>query len=258
MEMARQDLRRLGKFLAYVLGRRPDEFGLLPDESGWVAVRDLLKALSEEEGWRHIRQAGLAELTVTLPDPPVELADRRIRAVDRDRLPAILPAENPPPLLYSCVRERGHAAAAKNGLSPLGSLPFVLLATKTEMALRIGRRHDREPVTVTVRSRALMDQGVLLRQFGEELYLVEWAPPDACDLPPLPKRKEAASPARKKGRIPPPAAPVAEGSPGSFFLRLEDPEEKERIRRERKEKATDRDRERKRQRQKKRRDRGFS
>jgi len=41
----------LAKMLAYVLGRRPDEFGLIPDAEGFVRIKDLLKALHEEEGW---------------------------------------------------------------------------------------------------------------------------------------------------------------------------------------------------------------
>ena len=34
--------------MAYVLGQRPDEFGLVPDEKGFVRVKDFVKAISEE------------------------------------------------------------------------------------------------------------------------------------------------------------------------------------------------------------------
>ena len=51
--MSRQQLKQqrlsLSRMLAYVLGHRPDEFGLLPDESGYVRLKDLLTALKEEE-----------------------------------------------------------------------------------------------------------------------------------------------------------------------------------------------------------------
>jgi putative RNA 2'-phosphotransferase len=36
--------------LSYVLGRRPDEFGLVPDADGFVRLKDLLKALHEALG----------------------------------------------------------------------------------------------------------------------------------------------------------------------------------------------------------------
>ena len=41
--------KQLAKFLNYVLGRRPDEFGLVTDKEGFVKIKDLIKATSEEE-----------------------------------------------------------------------------------------------------------------------------------------------------------------------------------------------------------------
>ena len=37
----------LEKLLRYILGLRPDEFGLHPDENGYVAVKPLLAALHD-------------------------------------------------------------------------------------------------------------------------------------------------------------------------------------------------------------------
>ena len=54
---------KLEKLLTYILGRRPDEFGLVPGPDGYVKIKDLLKALSEEPGWRHVRRSHLREVT---------------------------------------------------------------------------------------------------------------------------------------------------------------------------------------------------
>ena len=47
---------KFSKFLVYILGRKPDEFGLVPDKDGFVKIKELLKAINEEDGWRHIRE----------------------------------------------------------------------------------------------------------------------------------------------------------------------------------------------------------
>ena len=59
--MQQKHTQKLAKFLDYVLGRNPDEFGLVPDEQGYVKIKELLKALNQEEGWRHLRLANINE-----------------------------------------------------------------------------------------------------------------------------------------------------------------------------------------------------
>ncbi|MCK4729362.1 MAG: RNA 2'-phosphotransferase, partial [Desulfobacterales bacterium] len=47
--MGRQkDPKQLEKMMSYILGRRPDEFGLALNDQGFVRLKDLLKAISEE------------------------------------------------------------------------------------------------------------------------------------------------------------------------------------------------------------------
>ena len=48
----KKDPKQLAKLLNYALGRDPDEFGLVPDESGFIKIKELLKALHEEDGWK--------------------------------------------------------------------------------------------------------------------------------------------------------------------------------------------------------------
>ena len=75
-----QSTRRLEKFIVYVLGRRPDEFGLVPEAEGWVKLKDLLKAINEENGWRHVRRSHIDEIVLTQPAPEIEINDNRVRA----------------------------------------------------------------------------------------------------------------------------------------------------------------------------------
>ena len=80
---------QLAKFLAYVLGRHPDEFGLVPDPQGFVPIKEVLKVCAEEKDWRHVRARGLIEaLGPVLPDAPIEM--------DTDRYPGRRPQPPPP------------------------------------------------------------------------------------------------------------------------------------------------------------------
>ena len=77
-----QKIDRLAKFLSYVLGRQPDEFGLVADEHGWVRLKDLIKALGEEPGWRHVRRHEIRDLTLTHGPPAIEIDDELLNRCD--------------------------------------------------------------------------------------------------------------------------------------------------------------------------------
>ena len=233
---------RLAKFLDYALGRRPDEFGLIPDEEGFVWIRTLLKAVNEEEGWGWVRQASLNEVAVSPADPPVEIVSGRIRSADRSRLPRRAPAMEMPKLLYVCVRSKAHPVVVKHGVSPLGGGDSVVMSSDPELARRLGRRIDAEPVLLTVHTDRCVAAGLIVDRFGEALFLVDALPPDCFSAPPLPKEKEEA----KK-----PAAPARPATPGSFFLDM-DPEEKRHVKRDIRKKERTRDRDRRQQRRQKR------
>ncbi|MCP4689050.1 MAG: hypothetical protein GY859_13430 [Desulfobacterales bacterium] len=212
---------RLAKFLAYILERRPDEFGLVLDADGFTSIKELLKAVHEEEGWRWVRHSSINEILVTLTDPPIETMEKRIRARDRDRLPAHEPEESPPPHLYTCVRQRAHPAALEKGIRPAGA-PHVILSSSREMALRIGKRSDANPVVLTVQTQKCAQRRVFFRRAGETLYLADAIPRGCFMAPPLPKEKAEAK-KREAAAAPPPPR-----TPGSF---LWDPSEKKTSRR---------------------------
>ncbi len=234
--------RQLAKTLSYILGYRPDEFGLVLSESGFVKIKDLIKAICEEEGWRHIRRSHIDEMLYTLPDPPVEADDTHIRAKRRERLRAASPAENPPKLLYTAIRRRAHLHTASRGISP-GALPHVVLSSEPEMALRIGKRVDRDPVMLTVRVQEAIAMGTRFLQAGESLFLAEFVHSDCFSGPPLPKETpEAAQPPEPK-----PAA--VSPTPGSFPLDLDT--EKKRMDRSKRKKRKEIQRKRERSRKRK-------
>lgn len=211
-----KSVKQLARFLAYVLGRRPDEFGLVPDADGFVKIRDLLKALSVEAGWKHVRRSHLNELLLLLPDPGIEVNEPLVRASRRDRLCRPSFAENPPKLLYTCVRPKAYPRVIEKGLFS-GADPGIVLCGDREMAAKIGRRLDARPVLLTVQVQKAVEQGVLFSKSGEFIYLARSIPADCISGPPLPRHPREPA----KNAIPQTAA--AGPHAGSFLIELPAP-----------------------------------
>ncbi len=211
----KRHLRELANMLAYVLGRRPDEFGLVPDPEGFVRIKDLLKALCEEPGWKHIRRGSIDELLLSLPEAPVECVGNRIRALDRRHLRAPHTASELPKLLYTCVRRRAHAVVSRRGLKA-GDRGWLVLSDDREMALRLGRRTDASPVMLTVHTGSRAARSVIFFQAGKNLYLARSLPPECLSGPPLPREKKT------EPQLP--SKPLAPKEPGSFYLDLNRPQ----------------------------------
>ena len=210
---AARKLPRLAKLLTYVLGRQPDEFGLVADADGYVRIKTLLQALSEEEGLGHLRRADLNELVLSAPEAGIEMDEERIRAADRSRLPRPAPCNDWPGQLYACIRRRAHGRVLAHGIEE-ASPPGVVMSADREMALRIGRRRDPEPVLLTVQPQALIQAGATVERYGAHLFISGALPPGTFTAPPLPKDKPRAT-----RSAPPPVK--TEPHRGSFYLKLD-------------------------------------
>jgi putative RNA 2'-phosphotransferase len=139
-----------------------------------------------------------------------ELHDDRIRSRSFQAAVHLSPLNPPPALLYCAVRRRAHPVILKRGLTP-NKGPWVILALKEEMALRMGRRRDPDPVLVKVRAREAAHHGIrFLATAGGHLALTESVPPAHLLCPPLPPEAPKPSPRR------PPSEPA-----GSFYLEVD-------------------------------------
>jgi putative RNA 2'-phosphotransferase len=178
----------LAKMLAYVLGRRPDEFGLIPDAEGFVRIKDLLKALHEEEGWGYVSLSHLNEVLLSVPGAPFEIRQNDIRSVDRNTPDLRVSARELPKLLYACIRRRAYPHVHAEGIHP-SSHPRVVLVADRVLAERLGRRIDPDPVILTVNVRCACEAGVVFDPSGEGLFLADHIPPDCFSGPAVPREK---------------------------------------------------------------------
>ncbi len=207
----------LAKILTTMLARQPEEFALVPDAEGFVTIKELLKALHEEEGFGYVNRSHLNEIVLSVPNAPIEICENRIRAKDRSQLPPAAPAAGPPAVLFAAVRRRAHAFVLEHGLRTPAETGIMLFPQR-DAAEKIGRRIDPEPVIVTVNVAACKQRGVVFHQAGEGLFLAESIPPGCFSAPPLPKErpKPDRGAAATEVEIPPPQPA------GSFILDPED------------------------------------
>jgi putative RNA 2'-phosphotransferase len=234
-----RNLKKLANFLSYILERRPDEFGLLPDSEGYVKIKSLLSAVNEEDGFKYVRRFHLDDIISTLPDAQIEIKDSMIRGKNFRNLPKQIIAENPPKLLYTCVRERAYPFVLEKGVHPVGGKKVLLSATM-EMAEKIGKRFDQSPVLLAVHVRKAMDAGISFYSSGE-LYCSDVIPPSCFTGPSPPKQKEDPKHPDKQMKS------ETKFMPGSYLLDLKaEDENKERTKLQRKRKEIEWKKERKR------------
>lgn len=232
--------RTLAKLMTYMLGNDPTEFGLVPDKDNRFKIRDVLKALHDTDDFRNIREGDFKELAITTDKPAIAMEDGFIWATDISRLVAKKPAENPPKILYTAVRSRSHAHILREGVLPVGA-PYVLLSPHKDMALKIGRRIDNEPLLLEVKPYACMDEGIVINEVGG-LFIADYLPVTGFNAPPLPKEQPAKPKTAKPKTQPEPPKPALNA--GSFFLDLHDEavSKEEKMRRAQKDKQLKKDR----------------
>ena len=176
----------LGRFLVYVLGHRPDEFGLVPDKEGFVPFKELIQALHEEEAWRYVRQSHIHEILLGGDRDRFESREGGIRSTDRRwRLDLDHEAPSPPKILFAPIRRRAHPVVMEKGLTGGEGRPLVLSAGKA-MAQRIGRRRDQAPVLLEIMAGTASEKGIRFYPFGE-LFLTSQIPARFIAGPPAPK-----------------------------------------------------------------------
>jgi putative RNA 2'-phosphotransferase len=206
-----RQLESLARLLTYILSHRPDEFGLVLSDEGFIPIKHLLQALSAEPGWGFVRRHHLDQVVGLISPPAFEVVGEQIRALTPGPAQLRRPAGEPPPaLLYAAIPPKAHPRVWEEGLKPPADRHLVLAATP-ELALKLGRRRAPHPILVTIQAQAAHRRGVSFTGYGEALYLAPALPRDLLQLAPPPPVPEKPKP--EKARPPAP-------TPGTFTLDL--------------------------------------
>ncbi|MCL4502478.1 MAG: hypothetical protein M1438_11595 [Deltaproteobacteria bacterium] len=209
MKLPRQ-LETLAKMLAYILGRHPDEFGLVLDADGFVPLKQFQQALIHEPGWGFVRRHHLDQVVMLMQPPAFEITNEKIRCLTPPTTFQRHPGESPPPLLYLAIPPKAHERVWQEGLRPPGGGELMLARSK-DIALKLGRRRAQYPIMVTIQAQAATRQGSEFTGYGEDFFLTQSIPRDFLQLP-APLIQE------EKPKIPK-AAP-APPTPGTFLVDL--------------------------------------
>jgi putative RNA 2'-phosphotransferase len=206
---------QLAKLMAYILEKHPEEFGLVLNPDGFVTIKELLKAIHEESGYGYVCRSHLNEIQISIP-ASLEIVDDNIRAINREALVPPSPVDHPPKILFTCIRRKAHAVVLDKGIHPQGA-DHVVLSSDREMAERIGRRKDSQPIVLEVHTARSCQQGVRFYQSGDSLFLADFIPLDCFSAPPLPREKhESAKPDKGSKRNKPDHE--EDFTPGSFYM----------------------------------------
>jgi putative RNA 2'-phosphotransferase len=201
----------LSRFLTYLLAHRPDEFGLVPDASGFISIKDLLRAVHEEPGWGYVREGHIREVLIGKDRALFVREEDRLRSVEkRWHLDLRTPSENTPKILFIAIKRKAHVHVMEKGLS--SDRPLVLSPDR-DMALRIGERRDQKPILLEVLTGPAQQQGVAFHAFGD-LYLSREIPPEFISGPPVPEGIPELQPPKKEKPVPQPSALTG----GTFVL----------------------------------------
>ena len=213
----------LARLMFYILGHKPDEFGLVPDTEGFVTFKDFLWAVHEEPGWGYVRKGHINEVLLGKDRALFQPTENGIRALQRHwHLELENPSESIPKILFVAVRRRAHPVVMEKGLTSMEGR-YVVLSPDRDMAERIGRRRDQKPVVLEIMAASAQEAGVMFYAFGN-LLLTDQVPARFINGPPVSKKDEKIPERKREERAP-------DFEAGTFVLDLNrDPDPSRRIR----------------------------
>lgn len=222
----------LNRLMIYILGHKPYEFGLVPDEEGFVSYKELLTAIHEEPGWGYIRQGNINEVLFGKDRESYQVGEDCIRAVHRrwSFINITSGDQSPPGILFIGVRRKAHPVVLEKGLRPIDG-KYYALSPDRAMAERIGKRKDRKCVLLEVMASSAREAGILIILFGD-LFLAGEIPPEFISGPPVPKEMTKTEEVKVRQK----PEPVPDFLGGTFILDLNrdmSPDRKEKGRKKR-------------------------
>jgi putative RNA 2'-phosphotransferase len=214
--MAQKNKRKvahLNRLLNYILGNKPDEFGLVPDKEGYISLKELLKAINEEPNMAYVRESHIREVLLHNRDGFFEITEKKIRSIKRNFTPVDKDQDrvHPPKTLYKGIKRKTYPFILKSGLLP-GSKEHIIMTKDKDLAIRIAHRLDQKPIILEINAGVAAENGIPFFLFGDSIYLADKIPVQLISGPPLPKELPSKKETREKER---------EIISGSFILQAE-------------------------------------
>lgn len=203
-------VKSLQKTLAYILGHRPDEFGLILDESGFVKIGELCKVL-KEEGWSYVREKDVVEAVVTDTEKRFELEEGKVRATDLKKLEyGHFEKISPPKTLFLGVSEKCYSSVLHKGLLPPKGQSYIYLFAERTLAERVAKRRHRHAIVLEVRASEASQAGFEFFKVFPLIFATPYVPQEYINGPYIRQDEKRAS-NLKPLKVPEPSFEVIRG-----------------------------------------------
>ncbi len=173
------DYMRLSKTVAYALRHDPWLYELELDEEGWTSIESLLSALREgKREWENVTEEDLHKIIKDESKKRYEIKDDKIRALYGHSLEKRIKKEpgEPPEFLFHGTSEKAYEKIKEIGLRPM-SRQYVHLSIDTDMAQKVGKRKNKNPVILKVLAGKAYKDKINFYKGNEHVWLSDYVPP---------------------------------------------------------------------------------
>lgn len=214
LNMIKHQHKTLARTLSFIGYHSPGEYGLFWDADGTMPWKEFYWALREDPGLRFVRESTLRELHLLGIELPFSLDGGVLRIAPGTALPHYSGASKVPERLYFASRPKNLVSTQEIGLRP-GARALIPVCSSRELALRIAKRRDAEPIQIEITARRASESGgVAFLIAGPELYLVESVAREFLIIPKV--REDLGQKPAEKRRSPVPKS--VQSTPGTFIV----------------------------------------
>lgn len=172
------DYTALSKTISHALRHEPWIYELELDEEGWVEIENLIKTLRQErEEWKNLSIQDLEEIIKRSSKKRFEIMENKIRALYGHSVPEKLLKEPlpPPEILFHGTSHRAWEIIKSSGLLPMNR-QYVHLSFDKKTAIEVGKRKDKKPLILIVKSQEAFEKGIKFYKGNEMIWLADYIP----------------------------------------------------------------------------------
>lgn len=176
---------KASKTISYALRHNPAEFGLTLDSEGWVDCDKFIAALAKHRQPVYLTKTDIAAIIAGSGKKRFEIRDGKIRATYGHSTAEKIKFEPSVPLetLYHGTARRFVSSIEREGLKPMNR-QYVHLSSDLDTAVRVGKRHDSQPVIFEVQAGQMHRDGVVFYHSGNDgTWMCEAVEPKYIRLP---------------------------------------------------------------------------
>lgn len=164
----------VSKFLSYVLRHNPNDLEM--NEEGFVPIQQVLKKIQKK--FPDVDRSFIERL-IHEGNTRFQLKENQIRALYGHSIPVKIHRNKDfqDTILYHGTSEKAAKKIIKEGLKPKGRNK-VHLSTSIQEAIRVGKRHCKNPVILFIDAKKVIEKGISIEKATDKVFLSDYIPPE--------------------------------------------------------------------------------